>query len=242
MSLFAKAQEQATNVKTEEKDVLGGGFTFPGGIHKSGIKMMYLDAWPSGALFVAVELAVLVDGQEKTYKENITISNKAGDFTYKDKQNGEDKAMPGYATIDSLLKLATGKGFAQQSPEVKSVKVYDKDAQGEVPKEKEVFTEALRKTLNVGFILANVDKTSKNESTGKYEPTGETREQNEISKLFNDALQTINELEANKPAEFHKGWTERFAGKTIDKAKGKPKGAPTAGAPNAAGSENPLFG
>lgn len=255
MSLFAKAQAQATSVKVEHKDSLGGGFTFPSGLYRTGVKMMYLDQWASGALFVSLELSVLVDGAEKTYKENITISNAAGEFTYKDKKTGEDKPMPGYAVVDELLTHLTGKGFAQQTPEVKSVKVYDKNAQGEVPADREVFTEALRKTFHGGFLLTTVDKTEKNanwqpgmDKKLQYLPTGETREQNELHYLFNDDKATLVEVAAGKPAEFHKAWEERFAGKTINKAKGKAAGqsGATAGAPNqaqaGADASNPLFG
>lgn len=251
MSLFAKAQSQATQVKVENKDSLGGGFTFEGGIHPAGVKMMYLDAWASGALFVAIELGVLVDGQEKTYKENITISNGAGEFTYKDKQSGEDKPMPGYATVDNLLKILTGKGFSEQAPEVKSVKVYNAEAQAEVNEDREVFVEALRQKFHGGFILANVDKTKKNDNWQpgmdkklRYLPTGETKLVNELAYLFDEDKKTIVEIEAGKEAKFHEGWAEKFAGKTIEKAKGVGKGAPTAGAPaqaQAAATDSPLF-
>lgn len=248
MSLFAKAQSQATNVKVEEKDTLGGGgFTIVSGIHPTAIKMAYLDAWPSGALFVSLEMVAMVDGQEKTHKEIITISNKAGEFTYKDKNTGEDKPMPGYVMVDTLFRLATGKGFNEQAVEVKSVSVYDKDVKGNVNKEKEVFMDVLRQKVQAGIILQKVDKTSLNQATGKYEPTGEFREENILHKVFDfETKQTILEKAANKPAEFFKGWEERFNGKTIDKSKGKPgQGGATAGAPAqaaASGEQNPLFG
>lgn len=245
MSLFAKAQQQAAQVKVEEKDTLGGGFTITSGIHPAAIKMMYLDAWSSGALYVAIELAVLVDGQEKTHKENITISNKAGEFTYKDKKTNEDVPMPGYAMVDTMLRLATGKGFNDQDVQVKSIAVYDKDAKGNVNKDKEVIMSALRQKLKVGILLQTVDKTTLNQSTNKYEPNGETREENVIHKVFDfETDKTLLEIQSNKDAEFHKGWTERFAGKVINKAKGAAKGnaGVKSGAPAQAGADNPLFG
>lgn len=245
MSLFAKAQSQATNVKVEEKDTLGGGFTIPSGIHPTAIKMAYLDAWASGALFVSLELVAFVDGQEKTHKENITISNKAGEFTYTDKKTGQPVPMPGYAMVDTLFRLATGKGFNEQSVEVKQVSVYDKDVKGNVNKEKEVFMDVLRQKVQAGILLQKVDKTALNQATNKYDPTGETREENVLHKVFDfETKQTILEKASGKPAEFYKGWDERFTGKVIDKSKGKPAGQAgvQSGSPVASGEQNPLFG
>ena len=246
MSLFAATQAQATTLKVTERDSVGGGFTLPSGVFASGIKMMYLDKVASGALFVSVEVAALVNGKEMTHKENIFISNKAGELTYKDKQDGSDQPMPGFATIDSLCRLATGKGYAEQTVETKQVKVYDYTAKAEVPMAKDVFMSMLGQKVKLGIICEIVDKNKKNESTGQYEPTGETRKQNVISKVFSlDTEQTLTEIAANQPAAFVKVWAEKFEGKEINKAKGKqaasgavagnPLGGATAGA-------DPLFG
>lgn len=245
MSLFATAQAQSANVKVEEKDVLGGSFNFPSNIYPAGVKMAYLDKWDSGALYVAFEFAVLVDGQERTHKENITISNREGSFTYNDK-DGKPQPMAGYALVDSIFKMITGVGFNQQkNVEIKSVSVYDKDAKGNVNKDKEVFMDVIRQKVNLGIILQKVDKTVKNTSTNKYEPTGEFREENVIHKVFEYGTNlSLPEKEAGKPAEFYKSWLDRFSGKVIDKSKGKPAnaGGVQQGAPNNAGVQNPLFG
>lgn len=236
MSLFASAQQKAQTVKAEEKDVLGGSFTIPSGIYPSGIKMAYLDKWDSGALYVGFEFAVLIDGKEMNHKELITISNKAGEFTYE--KNGEVHPMPGFSMVDSIFRLATGKGFKEQTGvEVKQIKLYDKEAKAEVPKPKEVFMEALGKKLKLGILAQTVDKTEK--QGDKYVPTGETREENVISKAFHfESDKTVSEIDANGSAEFFKAWEEKFKGKTINKAKGKPAGASggTAGAPSQSAS------
>lgn len=245
MSLFASAQQKAQTVKAEEKDVLGGSFIIPSGIYPSGIKMAYLDKWGSGALYVGFEFAVLVDGKEMNHKELITISNQAGEFTYE--KNGEVHPMPGFSMVDSIFRLATGKGFKEQTGvEVKQIKLYDKEAKAEVPKPKEVFMESLGKKLKLGILAQTVDKTEKNpnwqpgmDKKKQYVPTGETREENVISKVFHfESDKTVSEIDANGSAEFFKAWEEKFKGRTINKAKGKPAGASggTAGAPSQSAS------
>jgi len=242
MSLFAKAQAAAANVKVEEQDTLGGGSTIPSGMYKGGVKIAYLDQWKSGALFVGLELAVLVDGKERVHKELITISNREGSFTYIDKKTGDAVAMPGYVMIDTLFKTASGKGFLEQTPVVKGVKMYDSEKKAEVLNEREVFAEVCGKFVQLGLIEQEVDKTAKDPMSGNYEPTGETRKENTLSKVFDaDTKQTSKEKAAGKDAEFYKGWEEKFSGKCINKAKGAATGGATAGAPveKAAGS---LFG
>jgi len=218
-SLFAKVQAAAANLKVEEQDVLGG-FTFAGGLYPGGIKMAYIDAWKSGALFVGIELALLVDGKERTHKEMITISNKDGEFEYADKKSGEKQTMPGFQMIDTLFRLATGKGFVEQTPVVKKVKMRGEN-NTEVMEDREVFMETVGKRVHLGMILSEVDKTKKNDMTGVYEPTGETRQENTLHKVFEyETKKTIAEVKANLPAKFFEGWEKNFADKVINKVKG----------------------
>lgn len=231
MSLFAKAQQATQNMKVEEKDTLGGSFTVPSDVYKGGIKMAYLDAWASGALYVGFEFALLVDGKERVHKEMITISNKAGSFTYTDKQ-GDAVTMPGYVMVDSILRAATGKGFADQTPVVKGVKMYDSAAKAEVIKEREVFMEAVGKKLNIAILEQEVDKTAKDPVSGTYVPTGETRKENVVSKVFDfDTNKTISEIKAGAEAKFCNDWVAKYKGQVVNKVKGNKAGA--AGTPQA---------
>lgn len=233
MSLFAKIQQ--ANVATEEKDVLGG--TLQTNVYDAAIKIAYLDAAKSGAINVTVEAVLLVNGSERNFRETFYISNKEGSFTYKNR-DGADEPLPGYVTVDSICKAACGQPLNSLNPEVKSVRVKaDED-----PVQREVFMELLGKRLKLGIIEETVDRTSLNESTKKYEPTGETRDQNVVGKVFDADGFTALERDASKPEpEFMNSWVKKYAGKKINKAKGKPKGSgAVAGAP-AAGALN-LFG
>jgi len=80
-------------------------------------------------------------------------------------------------------------------------------------------------TVNGGVLRKVVDKTAKNDSTGKYDPTGETREINEIDKFFRsrDAMTTA-EIRAGEPAAtFHATWLAANKGILQNRAKGVAK-------------------
>ena len=246
MSLYAKAQAAAAQVQVKEEDRLGGSFTVPTDVYLGGVKMAYIDAWKSGALFIGLELAMLVEGKERTHKEIITISNKEGAFTYTDKKTGDAVPMPGYVMIDGLFKAASGKGFLEQSPTVKGVKMYCSDAKAEVVKEREVFMDVIGKRVHLAITEQEVDKTAKDPVSGDYKPTGETRKENVLSKVFDgETKQTTGEKAAGKPAEFCAKWVEQYQGKCSNRAKGNKAGsdaqagAPATGAVAGAGS---LFG
>ena len=250
MSLFASIQN--ANIQTKEEDVLGGGRTVPSNVYPAGIKLAYLDAAASGAICVVFDFAMLVNGKERNHKETIYISNKNKEFTYKDKQSGEDKPLPGFVTVDSICKAVTGKSITELSTEKKMVKVYDYIQKAEVPQEKEVLMDLIRGKLELGIIEAIVDKTAKNASYDPsqpkqgnnlpYLPTGETREQNELSKVFNeDGLTQLEKESGATEAKFKTAWVEQYAGKKINKAKGAASGAKAGGVTKPA-TTSPLFG
>ena len=238
MSLFASIQN--ANIQTKEEDVLGGSRTVPSNVYPAGIKLAYLDAAASGAICVVFDFAMLVNGKERNHKETIYISNKNKEFTYKDKQSGENKPLPGFVTVDSICKAVTGKSITELSTEKKTIKVYDYDQKAEVPQEKEVLMDLVRGKLELGIQELTVDKTVKSD-TGEYVPTGETRDTNEVSKVFTEDGLTLVEKEAGATeAKFKAAWIKQYADKKINKAKGKADGAKAGGVAKPAAS--PLFG
>ena len=238
MSLFASIQN--ANIQTKEEDVLGGSRTVPSNVYPAGIKLAYLDAAASGAICVVFDFAMLVNGKERNHKETIYISNKNKEFTYKDKQSGEDKPLPGFVTVDSICKAVTGKSITELSTEKKMVKVYDYDQKAEVPQEKEVLMDLIRGKLELGIIETIVDKNVKTDNG--YVPSGETREQNELSKVFNeDGLTQLEKESGATEAKFKAAWVEQYAGKKINKSKGAATGAKAGGVSKPA-TASPLFG
>lgn len=239
MSLFAAIQN--SNVQTKEEDVLGGSRTVPSNVYPAGIKLAYLDKSAKGAICVVFDFALMVNGKERNHKETIYISNAAGSFTYKDKKTGEDKPMPGFVTVDSICKAITGKSITQMTTEKKLVKIYDYTQKAEVPQEKEVLMDLVRGKLELGIQELTVDKTVKSD-TGEYVPTGETRDINELSKVFTEDGLTLVEKDAGKTeTKFKEAWIAQYADKKINKAKGAASGAKAGGVTKPA-TTSPLFG
>lgn len=253
MSLFKKFANNAAKLE-ETKDSVGGGFSvLDSNIYKGSVKLAFLDVWGSGAHYV--DLTLTVDG--KDYNEKITITNKQGENFYE--KNGKNYPLPGFVTIDDLCLVTIGKGLADMDDETeeRTVKVYDRDAQAELPKAKQVLVGLLGKPVAVAIQKAVETKMEK-DSDGKYTvPTAETRETNSIEKVFEvESMMTTVEARAEKTeGEFHQVWLDKNQGKVRDKTSkaavgGKPMaakaGASAASAPQAgaaaAGARKPLFG
>ena len=197
----------------QSKDVLGGSFVFPTNTYDGIIKLAYAGkAQASNAQSITVH--VDIDGKE--YRETIWITNRDGQNWYADKKDPSKKhPLPGFVTIDDICLLSTGMPLANQETEEKMVMLYDFDEQKEVPKNVHVITSILGLPITLAIVEEIVDKTKKNDSTGQYEPTGETRNQNLIDKVFHtETKKTTVELRENRPqAVFYDAWNAKNAGK-----------------------------
>lgn len=233
---------------TVEEDFLGGGGVLDTDLYTATIKTAYLSKSGSSD---ARALNLILDIQGKEVRQQIWMTNGKGDVTYKDKKTGKDRNLPGYSQVTSLCLLVTGKEVGNMDVEEVTVKIYDYDAKKELPQAVYCFVELHGETVNIALQRQTVDKTKKDDNTGKYEPTGETRDQNEVVKFFaSDKLVTISEV-----AEFIKGlggnfndeiengnilkaisqmqdehgnyadkWLEKNKNQTYDKSKGKSSG------------------
>lgn len=188
---------------TIDEDYVGGSGLFDTDIYTAKIKTAYIGKAQASE---ARNVTLLLDIDGKELRSQTWVSNKTGDVTYKDKQSGEMKNLPGYNQINGLALLVAGKNLGDLDTEELVVKIYDYDAKKELPQSVTCFTELHGETVNVAVQRQTVDKTAKNDSTGAYDPTGETRDQNEIVKFFaGDKLVTISEV-----AEFIKSLGESF--------------------------------
>lgn len=127
-----------------------------------------------------------------------------------------------------------GKEISQMETETKVVNLYSSEAKAEVPTNVEMLTELLGKQVLGGLIKQVVDKTAK-DAAGNYQPTGETREENELDKLFRERDgKTTAEILAQAPeAVFIETWKKKWVGQVKDKST---KTAGSTGAPKAAGA------
>lgn len=230
MSIFGNL---TTEAHEEVADRLGGFALFPTDIYEAKIKMAYAGASQKGARFVHL----IADINGKEYSETIYVTNKAGENFYhpKDKDgkieldgkgNPKKATMPGYVTVDDICLLTTGKPLNEQDSEEKIVKIYDYDAKKEVPTSVPVLVELVGTDIRLAIQQSKEDKNKQNESTGVYEPTGETRDTNNIEKAFHfDTKMTVVEIRQEaKEATFHDAWGTKNRGVVRDKTTGAKAG------------------
>lgn len=212
MTLFSNL----TNDGLEEaQDRLGGGFqALETDTYVATIKMAYADQAPSGARNVTF----LFDINGTEFRETIYITNKAGQNWFPNKQDNTKKVpLPGFTTVDDICLVATGSPLAEQPTEDKMVKIWDREARQELPKAKPVLTELLGKTVGLGIVKQTVDVTEKQGDA--YVPTGKTRDENTIDKVF-DVDTRLTVVEAKNGLEkgvFIESWTEKNKGQTRDR-------------------------
>ncbi len=231
------------NLKTDssiagEKDSLGGGGTFDSGYYKFKVTMAYLQESSGGALGLFLTLKDKDSGRELKNTQYLTGGKEKGQNNYFIDKSGEKQYLPGFLIGNSLSMMTTGKEISDLDSEEKVVSVYDFDARAEVPKKLPVLVDLIGKDINAGILRVTEQKQKKGDDDKYYDVPGETRDSNEIDKFFcaREGYEdmTTSEIKARQAdpsikAEFYAAWTEKNAGKTRDKTKGKQAG--TAGAP-----------
>lgn len=228
-----------TSTKMEaETDRLGGGL-LESNVYDVVIKTAYITQAKSEALALNVEVETEDGG---FFKEALYfVSGKAkGNKTYFEK-NGKEIPLPGYSSFASLLKHSGFDTTPEQQMESglkkKIVDIYDFDLSKKVPTEVPMVMDLVGAKVKMAILNQTVDKNVK-DASGKYVPSGDTREQNVLDKVFNRGGFTTTEVTAKmEEPEFMNKWLEKNKGKSQMKAKGAAAGgASKAGAPVAAPS------
>ena len=251
MSLFGNLKSEGLE---ESQDRLGGFAPLETDIYTGVVKAFYAGKSAGGAQSVSIILAV-PGGKE--YRETFYVTNKKGENFFINKQDQTKKVpLPGFTIVDDICLCTTGKPLAEQDAEDKVINLYDSDAKKELPKSVPMLMEVVGQTVSLGILKQLENKNVKNESTGEYEATAETRDTNATDKVFHTETK-MTTVEARNGAEtpaFWDGWLERNKGKTRDKrsikegeagATGAPKASGKPGAPPQAGNAAPrasLFG
>lgn len=232
MSIFGNLTNEGLE---ETTDRLGGFQIRATDIYPATIKAAYAGQSAGGARNVTI-VVELPDGE---YSETIYVTNKKGENWFLNQNDKSKKVpLPGFTIIDDICLVTTGKPLSEQDSEEKVVKIYDFDERKELPKAVPMLVDLIGQTLFLGIVQQTVDKNQKNDSTGEYEPTGETRDENVIEKVFHDPTKmTVVEARqgATEPVFFEK-WLSKNKGNVRNKAKGADgkgtkSGRPGGGAP-----------
>lgn len=243
------------NMKSEglegQEDRLGGFSLRPTDIYKDAeIKVAYITKSDKGAM--ALNLSFQIGNGE--YRENaIYFTNAAGENFYFTKDSNGNRTtkkaqLPGFNLVNNLCIVALGKELHELDTEKKTFKVWDSEERKELPKSVDAVTELMGAKVAIAIVEQTVNKTEKDDNTGKYVPTAESRDENLIEHVFhNESLATANEVAAYEKAVndgatppelggFAAQWTEKYSGKKRDKRTIKDgASAPQSGRPKAAG-------
>lgn len=230
MSLLAGAGV-AQNAE-KQTDRLGGFSLLETGVYDMTIEVAYLSTAASGAR--AINFHLKCDQGSLRTTQYFTSGTAKGLKTYFEK-DGKQYNLPGFVHVNDIFKAcgyAGGINDADMQPA--TLKLYSKEHQGEVNTQVQHAANLRDKVIKVAIVKETVDKTALG-GDNEYHPTGETRDQNDLVKVFLPDGRTVAEAEsvpAVTEALFQAAWLEKNKGKTINKAKGAAQGG-TAGAPPA---------
>ena len=200
----------------KEKDTVGGVNTLESGIYPSTITSAYFGLSTGGAKKIVLE-AKSKTNQIIRSTLFITSGTAKGGKNYYEK-DGKTHYLPGWLAAQSLVTLTLGIPINKLEPEEKVVGIYNYDLSAEVPTPVSMITQLIGKEINIGLIKQTVNKRVK-DAQGKYVPSADTRDENEIDKFFHaDTNMTTAEILANAPkAVFIETWKDKWDGVTRDK-------------------------
>lgn len=203
-------------IKTET-DSVGGGGVLESGLYPMEITMAYLGKADSGADSITVHLKTK-EGRETRQTLWITSGDAKGNKNFYEK-DGERFFLPGFNVANSMALLTVGKPLNDLDSEEKTIKLYNYDAKAEVPTKVQVVTSLIGQTIIAGIQRQTVDKNVKN-GEGKYVPSGDTRDVNEIDKFFRarDNMTTAEIRAGATEAAFYPTWGEKWTGVTRDRS------------------------
>lgn len=231
----------------ETKDNLGGFAPIESNIYLGKIKMAYGVEADSGAKGVALEIDI--DGRE--YRETpYGISGKLkGGKNYFEK-DGKKIPLPGFVILDDLALICAEKELHELEWEEKEIEVWDSEKKAKVRKGMKVCMELIGKTAYFAILKNLEDKTVKADD-GTYVPTGESRETNNIDKIFHPEMKiTVKEAREGKTEpDFFDRWIKQNKDQVRDRRNknapkaGKPGVKPVAGSSSTPAASRPsLFG
>lgn len=216
----------STQDHEEVQDRLGGFSAYETDAYTGKIKAAYAGKSDSGAQSMTFIFA-LPSGE---YRETAWVTNKEGKNYYHPKKadgtviTDKKQTLAGYTVANDIALVTVGKELGELVFEEKVMNVYDPDAKKELPKAVMMATELLGQEVTLGIVKQIVDKQQK-DASGQYVSTGETREENQIEKVFHHPsnITVVEQREAVKAGRdatpvFYEKWVEKNKGQTRDRS------------------------
>jgi len=195
------------------------------------IEHAFMTIAESGAKAINLRLKY---GNDQDYRQVLYVTSgtaKGCKNFYTDK-NGKNRYLPGFNIANALCLLTVKTEIGKQTAEEKVINLWNKELKKETPTPVQMIMALAGQKFIGGVIKQTVDKTAKDAATAKYLPTGETRDENDMDKIFraSDGL-TVAEIRAKVTESVYKEtWAKANKGVTRNRA----KGAAAPGSPAAA--------
>lgn len=234
------------NLKTDNEieesgDSLGMARTLDSDAYPMKVDIAYFDKSKGGAM----SLNLVLKNKDAELKQTLWITggDAKGNKNFYMDSKGDKQYLPGFNQANALCLLTVGKELAEVANDIedKVIGLWSFDDKKEVPTKVQMLMPLLGTDITVGVLKQTVDKQKK-DGAGDYQNTGETREENEIDKMFRTSdHMTVTEIRAKATdSVFYPAWVEKWKGKVKNKAKGSTDGA-TAGAPAGTTPAKSLF-
>lgn len=199
----------------EAQDRIGGFRIRETGAYLGKIKLAYVRQSANSKAKSVTIVADLPDGE---YRETFWVTSK-DDLNFYTNKEGKKSALPGFTIVDDLCVVTTNKPLSEQPAEEKVINIYDAEQKKEVPTAVPMLVELLGKEAIFGIQKQLRNKQEKNTTTGQYEDTADSREENAVDKIFHHPS-TLTVVEARKgiqKAAFYGIWVEKNTGVTSDR-------------------------
>ena len=209
-----------------EKDSLGGGNFGPweSGVYPDlQITTAYSKVSKGGAMGIVIHFNDQVNQKELRSTLWATSGTAKGCKNFYVNQKGDKRYLPGYETFAAISRLTLDVAPSDLTTEEKTVMLWSYEDKKDVPTQVDMIMPLLGQRVTLGVTKQIVDKNINVNGPGEtpnYQPTGETREENEIRKVFSaDTGCTTTEVAAGETAGgFIVSWGEKNTGLTIDKS------------------------
>jgi hypothetical protein len=232
------------NLKTDdsiqdEKDTLGGARVLESGIYPMTIDMAFISKSAGGAL--GLNLHCDNGNGQSRFTLWVTSGDAKGNQNFYTNPKGEKQYLPGFNQANAISLLTLGKEISELDTEEKVINLYDSTAGKEVPTKVNAVMELLKQEVLMGIIKQTVNKNVK--SGDEYVATAETRDENEINKIFRakDGLTVADIKSGATESVFLEQWKAKWEGVTKDKTVAVASTGAVAGAPTAASAAKSLF-
>lgn len=220
----------------EATDTLGSGGILETGLYSIKLKAAYLGKSDKGATSVTI-VGEMQNGSSYKSTQWIVSGDEKGNKPFYVNNQGKKFPLPGYTIIDDICQIVAGVPLSDIEMEEKTLKIYDYELKKEVNTEVDCICDLDGQTV-VLAIQKIIENKSEKDEEGNYQPTRETRDINDISKVLNDEGATRIELRDEEAVEWSEAWETKNKGKTRDKTS---KEVGTEGAPAKKSAKKKMF-